>query len=85
MDTENRPEYLAPLQDMRFLMDDMPGPVSTGDGSIDNSDILFVLDMAAKFAQQELVPINATGDKSGSDFAGLRFEVILYKLSRNRV
>ena len=69
MDTENRPEYLAPLQDMRFLMDDMPGPVSTGDGSIDNSDILFVLDMAAKFSQQELVPINATGDKEGCKFA----------------
>ena len=68
MDTENRPEYLAPQQDMRFLMDEMPGPVSTGDADIDNNDVLFVLDMAAKFAQNALVPINAESDKEGCTF-----------------
>jgi len=68
MDNDNRAEYLAPQQDMRFLMDEMPGPVSTGDASIDNNDALFVLDMAAKFAQNELVPINAQCDKEGCTF-----------------
>jgi alkylation response protein AidB-like acyl-CoA dehydrogenase len=53
--TDVNTHYLAPLQDMGFLMNEMP----------DSSDHMFILEQAAHFAQKELAPINALGDSQG--------------------
>lgn len=60
--TTDRPEYLAPMQDMTFLLNEM------SESENDHNDLLFVLEQAAKFAQQELVPINGECDAIGCQF-----------------
>ncbi len=58
--TDTNPEYLAPLQDMHFLLQEMQANTDTN-----NEDLLFVLEQAARFAERELAPINALGDAQG--------------------
>ncbi len=59
--TTDRPEYLAPIQDMTFLLNEMGN-------NKDNEDLLFVLEQAARFAEQKLVPINRECDVQGCTF-----------------
>ena len=58
--TDTAAEYLAPLQDMHFLLQEMQVNTDTN-----NDDLLFVLEQAARFAERELAPINALGDSQG--------------------
>ncbi len=58
--TDTTTEYLAPLQDMHFLLQEMQANNNTN-----NDDLLFVLEQAARFAERELAPINALGDSQG--------------------
>ena len=58
--TDTAAEYLAPLQDMHFLLQEMQANTDTN-----NEDLLFVLEQAARFAERELAPINALGDAQG--------------------
>ena len=53
--------YAAPLADMRLVLD------TVGDLSDDAAEIAdAVLDEAAKFAENELAPLNQIGDRTGS-------------------
>jgi len=58
--TDTAAEYLAPLQDMHFLLQEMQANTNAN-----NEDLLFVLEQAARFAERELAPINALGDSQG--------------------
>lgn len=62
-------EYQAPLEDMAFLLKDV-FPTSKAETSCKYSDNLcceklLILDQAARFAEQELAPINAECDRQG--------------------
>lgn len=57
---ETHLEYTAPLEDMTFLM----SAVFPQSGSEDD---LFILKQAARFAEQELAPINAECDSQGCE------------------
>ena len=58
-------EYSAPLQDMAFLLNEVfpPSKSETIDQSLEEE--LFVLTQAARFAEQELAPINSECDRQG--------------------
>jgi len=53
-------KYRAPLTDMKFLLNTM--------SEKDTQDLEMVLDQAANFVEQELVPINNTCDTQGCQF-----------------
>jgi len=52
--------YHAPLTDMKFHLQNMH--------DIDTQDFSFVLEQAAKFIEQEWLPVNALGDQLGCHF-----------------
>ena len=56
---DTQSQYTAPLKDMAFLMNEMAFTPAN------HEDLLFVLDQAARFTQQELAPINLEGDTIG--------------------
>ena len=66
-------DYIAPLQDMAFLLNEV-FPLSSSDSLTEKSEEslkeereqeLFVLKQAARFAEQELAPINSECDRQG--------------------
>ena len=63
-------EYTAPLEDMAFLLNDVSENTNASDLANDSSkqDLLFILQQAARFAEQELAPINALCDSQGCKF-----------------
>jgi len=62
------PEYLAPLKDMKFLMNEISDQSTVSSDELSNEDLFFVLEQGAHFAEEELVPINAQGDTEGCKF-----------------
>ena len=63
---EQLPEYRVPLKDMQFLLNEMSeAPAQEG---VSNEDLFFILEQAARFAEEELVPINHDGDTNGCVF-----------------
>lgn len=66
----NTPEYTAPLEDMAFLMKEVFSLANTeADADIIEQE-LFVLKQAARFAEQELAPINSECDSQGCQLEG---------------
>ncbi|GAA3924508.1 acyl-CoA dehydrogenase C-terminal domain-containing protein [Litoribacillus peritrichatus] len=63
---EQLPEYRVPLKDMQFLLNEM----SEGNHQDDvaSEDLFFILEQAARFAEEELAPINQAGDDEGCVF-----------------
>jgi alkylation response protein AidB-like acyl-CoA dehydrogenase len=61
--------YKAPLRDMRFVLHELPDSAALGQlaGLEDVSPELMdsILEEAAKFAEEVLLPINASGDEAG--------------------
>jgi len=53
-------EYQAPLNDLRFLVNEFSPSAS--------EDLFFVLEQAAKFAEEKLAPINQLSDEQGCRF-----------------
>lgn len=66
---ENGLEYHAPLQDMAFLLNEVfarpSNEAESGILSEKNEDELFILEQAARFAEQKLAPINSECDRQG--------------------
>jgi len=63
---EQLPEYRVPLKDMQFLLNEMSeAPAQEG---VSNEDLFFILEQAARFAEEALVPINHDGDTNGCVF-----------------
>lgn len=63
---EQLPEYRVPLKDMQFLLNEMSD--DQGSDDVSNEDLFFILEQAARFAEEELVPINQDGDTNGCVF-----------------
>jgi alkylation response protein AidB-like acyl-CoA dehydrogenase len=63
---EQLPEYRVPLKDMQFLLNEMSEESSSSE--VSNEDLYFILEQAARFAEEELVPINQDGDTNGCVF-----------------
>ncbi len=61
-------DYRAPLADMKFLLNEVSEESSQVENAVSNEDLLFVLQQAARFVEEELVPINALGDSQGCHF-----------------
>jgi len=63
-------EYAAPLEDMAFLLHDVSDNKNANALVNDSSkqDLLFILQQAARFAEQELAPINTLCDTQGCQF-----------------
>src|ERR1051326_2621938 len=67
-------EYTAPLQDMRFVMNELAGLTDItampdcADASTEVVDA--VLDEAGKFAAEVLAPLNRGGDQQGAQYSG---------------
>jgi len=60
-------EYTAPLQDMAFLLNEVFAESNDKNNEGVREQELFVLEQAARFAEQELAPINAECDIQGCD------------------
>ena len=67
-------EYQAPLKDMKFLMTEMSDQASSPE-DVSNEDLLFILEQAARFAEEELAPINKDGDEVGCVFDNGKVEL----------
>ncbi|OUS29009.1 acyl-CoA dehydrogenase [Gammaproteobacteria bacterium 45_16_T64] len=61
-------EYQAPLADMKFLLNEMSEVPDSASSPVTNEDLFFILEQGARFAEDELVPINAQGDSEGCQF-----------------
>ena len=64
--------YKAPLKDYKFLIKDFLNSSTTdlilNNSDIDQSDLEMILDEAAKFCEEELLPINQSSDSEGCIF-----------------
>jgi len=60
-------EYTAPLQDMAFLLNEVFAESNDKNNEGVREQELFVLEQAARFAEQELAPINAECDSQGCE------------------
>ncbi len=56
--------YRAPLDEIRFVIERIAG--LPGDAALDGDDVAAVLAEAGRFAEAELVPLNAGGDRPGA-------------------
>jgi len=61
-------DYRAPITDMKFLINEMSANTAPPHSPVSNEDLFFVLEQGARFAEEELVPINASGDSEGCQF-----------------
>jgi len=62
-------DYQAPLNDMKFLIEEMSDTNTPINSNLSNDDLIFVLEQGARFAEEELAPINAQGDSEGCKFS----------------
>lgn len=62
---ENDIDYQVPLQDMAFLLNEVFPPPESETIDQNTEEELFVLKQAARFAEQELAPINSECDRQG--------------------
>ncbi len=67
------PTYKAPLRDMRFLMNevfDYPGHYSklSNGGDADPETVNAILEECARYCEEELAPLNLSGDQEGCHF-----------------
>ena len=66
--------YVAPLKDMRFVLQELAGLAEVGklpgyeEATPDTVDA--ILEEASKFSSQVLDPINYSGDREGSKWSG---------------
>ena len=62
--------YHAPLKDLRFVLEELFGTAALSQlpryRDFSNDLAVEVLDQAAKFAQDILLPLNRTGDSAGA-------------------
>lgn len=68
------PIYTAPLQDMRFILNDVFKADAFWQATpelahIDSETVSAILEQMAKFTQDVLLPLNRTGDEEGATFA----------------
>lgn len=65
-------DYQAPLQDVDFILKHLIGPERLGRltafEALDDELVAAILQEAARFAEQALAPLNASGDRSGCRF-----------------
>ena len=63
------PQYKAPVRDMQFLINELyrypEHYAAIGHAELDAETVMAVVDQGARFAEQELFPLNAVGDEHG--------------------